>query len=114
MESHQRLKQLREKLGLTQTEIAHILGIQQSSYAHIERGKILLTYTHLEKLYTTYHLDIHWLLTGEGNMFINHTNTDINVLKTEINFLEEKVKDKEQIIQLLHEKLKNLEDKEGE
>lgn len=114
MGSHQRLKQLREKLGLTQKELADVLGIQQSSYAHIERGKILLTYRHLEKLHTLYQVNIHWLLTGEENMFINHIKSNTEVLKTQVNFLEEKVKDKDTIIQLLSEKLKNMEDKMSE
>jgi transcriptional regulator with XRE-family HTH domain len=45
MSTHERIKELRDKAGLSQQEVADRLGIRQSSYANIENGPTELTIT---------------------------------------------------------------------
>jgi len=45
-----RLKSARQEANLTQSEIAEMLGLQQTSFSQIETGRVLLRVDHLAKL----------------------------------------------------------------
>ena len=64
------LKAARLKLGLSQKEIAEKINIQQAQYSRYEIGTSPSTDI-LEKLVRLFNLNINFLLTGEGAMFIN-------------------------------------------
>lgn len=58
----ERIRDTREDLDLTQTEIAEKLGIRQTVYSRYERGENLLPITHLMKLAEIYGTSTDYLL----------------------------------------------------
>ena len=48
----ERIKQMRHKLGLTQTQLARLAGVSQSLITKIERGKIEPSYSIAKKIFT--------------------------------------------------------------
>ena len=67
---HSRLKIIRETLGLTQREWASKLNINGVvSVSRWENGTRQPNYVILSILANTYNINLHWLLTGQGEMF---------------------------------------------
>jgi len=73
MDIGERLKKVREFLGLTQEEFAQKLDTTQAVISNYERGARVPTVDFLNRLTKTFQLDINWLLTGEGEMFREKT-----------------------------------------
>ena len=63
-----RLKILRIKAGLKQTEIADILGIQQTVYSRYERGFQTISLHFLVKLADFYNTSTDYLLNRTNNI----------------------------------------------
>ena len=57
-----RLRDLREDRDLKQTDIAELLGIQQTVYSRYERGHQTITLEHLVKLAEFYQVSVDALL----------------------------------------------------
>ncbi|SMO74869.1 Helix-turn-helix [Balnearium lithotrophicum] len=68
----ERLKYLRKSLGLTQEELAQKLGISMMTLRRYESNKSQPDAEVLTKLLKLFHVNLNWLLTGKGNMFINN------------------------------------------
>lgn len=64
------LVETRKKLGLSQGELAKRLGMLQSQYSNYERGTRKPSVEVLEKLVKQFNININYLLTGDGPMFI--------------------------------------------
>lgn len=62
MEYNERIRELRENTGKTQTEIARILGTTQSYYSEYELGKRELPIKHLIKLCNYYKVSADYIL----------------------------------------------------
>ncbi len=60
----ERLKSFRKENKLTQVQMAALLGIPQSYYSDIERGKKAIRFQHIKILAEKYNLDSDWLLVG--------------------------------------------------
>ena len=69
MDIGKRIKMIREKLGLTQQEMASKLGYKMLTISRWERGERTPSLNDLSKLAELYGVNLHWLLTGEGRMF---------------------------------------------
>ncbi len=67
----QRLRALRKKLGLNQTEFAKHLGITQTAYSMIENGYRPLAEKYIKVICSTFNVNQHWLTTGQGDMFLS-------------------------------------------
>ena len=65
---HERLKAIRKTLGLKQGKFAEQLGIAQTYLSDIEHGRKGFPATLLMAL-DKENVNLHWLLTGEGEMF---------------------------------------------
>lgn len=63
----ERLKYAREKLRLTQQEVANLAGMSQPTYYKIESGKTQRT-TYLNELANILGVNPNWLAAGEGEM----------------------------------------------
>lgn len=57
------LKSIREKKGLTQEEVAKMVGISRSTYGHIESGERGVTVTNAKKIASI--LEFKWTLFFE-------------------------------------------------
>jgi transcriptional regulator with XRE-family HTH domain len=64
------LKQLREMLGKTQKEMAEILNVSLRGYQMYEEGKSNLPPAKMVLLAQKFGVNLHWLLTGEGEPFV--------------------------------------------
>jgi transcriptional regulator with XRE-family HTH domain len=69
MEVGDRLRLLRQKLGLTQSKMAQKLGVTLNTYQRYELGDRNLTVEKLQLLRKLFGVNLNWLLTGEGGMF---------------------------------------------
>ena len=72
-----RLKKFRKNIGLKQKEIAEHFNITQSAWAGYEKGARTIPSEILEYLSKEYDLNLNWLFTGHGKMFIQKTAVDI-------------------------------------
>ena len=59
-----RLKQVREKAGLKQKEMADFLQLGKPGYNRIETGKVEITVKHLLKIAERFKISLDWLLLG--------------------------------------------------
>ena len=115
---HDTIKLLRNKAGFSQDSIADVLGINQSSYAKIERGETELTLSRLQKIATLFNISVIELLTYDnnkeyGSLIVNNNQNSIGVqnnyaaeveLKQEITDLKNRVKYLEERVNSLTEK----------
>lgn len=78
-----RLKQLRLDMGLTQTELGDKLGVTWYLIKNIETEKTKLSVEVAEALYKKLNVNINWILSGEGNRFIDEKEHFISPLTEE-------------------------------
>lgn len=64
-----RIKALRQSLGLTQQEFADRIGIKRGAIANYEIGRNISDVV-INSICRTYNVSEHWLRTGEGEMFV--------------------------------------------
>lgn len=66
---NERIKELRNYLGLTLEKFGEPIGIKKSGLSLIENGKNALTEQNIKVICRTYNVNEEWLRTGEGEMF---------------------------------------------
>lgn len=71
-----RLKKVRKALGLTQDKFSKELGVSKPTYVRYELGEIWPNATMLSIMTTKYNIDLNWLLTGDGEMFLGLIEMD--------------------------------------
>jgi transcriptional regulator with XRE-family HTH domain len=65
----ERLKLIRKKLGLNQTEFAGRLGLRQTALSMVEVGATPLTDKNVKLICAAFNVNEGWLRTGRGEMF---------------------------------------------
>lgn len=70
---HERLRDLRKALGLTQSELGEKVGIGGSAISKIEKGDRGLTETLLRAICREFNVNEEWLRHGSGEMFSQHS-----------------------------------------
>ncbi|MEG0466671.1 MAG: LexA family transcriptional regulator [Mucinivorans sp.] len=79
---HRRLFKVRKHLGLTQKQVADILGIGQNAYSMIESGKISLTDRNRTILAEKLYINPLFLLENRGEMLLStQLNTTVTSLQ---------------------------------
>lgn len=68
-----RLKNIREKLKLNQTEFADKLNIKSQSVWKAEKNINKLSNDNLFNLVSQFNINLNYLISGKGEMFINET-----------------------------------------
>jgi transcriptional regulator with XRE-family HTH domain len=63
-EINKRVKQVRERVGLTQKDFAAQIGVSRSFLSEIEAGKVKPSVESLIGIVTRFQIDPHWLLIG--------------------------------------------------
>lgn len=66
---------IRKKLGLSQVDYAKNLSTSQNLISKYEKGQVELPYKIINNLHKILNININWLLTGIGEMFIEEQNT---------------------------------------
>ena len=64
-----RIRDIRKKLGLTQSDFGRKIGIEGGSLSMIERGINSLTEQNIKLICSIYNVNEDWLRTGNGEMF---------------------------------------------
>ncbi len=75
----ERLKRARKRLGLTTLEASKIIGIEKNSYYKYEDGSRFPKPEILLSMMINFNLNINYLLTGEGEMFIDKREKAANL-----------------------------------
>lgn len=71
----QRLKKFREHLGITQSNMADTLEIEQPYLAQMESNKRNISHSTINIIAKCYNkLSLNWLFTGDGSMLITRTS----------------------------------------
>jgi len=78
----ERLKFIRQVLGKTQKEMAEILGVSLRAYQMYEEGKRKFPPEKMQLLAKQFQVNLHWLLTGEGEPFIQPKEEPVKKKKT--------------------------------
>ena len=69
-EFNERIRQIRERLDVTQEEFGRPLGLDWFSVRDLESGKKRVTPALIVNIEINHSINSHWMLTGEGNMFL--------------------------------------------
>lgn len=77
----ERIKNLRKNLNITAKDFASILQIPLRTIGSYERDEAQPSPKFFNALIDIYHININWLLTGEGNIFLSEkVEKDINFI----------------------------------
>lgn len=99
MSINERIKILRAKLKINQTEFASKIGVTQPSLSDIEKGKTQnISNRNIKLICSVFGVREEWLLNGEGDMFRNEENL-ISLLGDKLDELDET--DKKIIVEYL-------------
>jgi transcriptional regulator with XRE-family HTH domain len=63
-----RIKAVRESVGLTQAQLADVLGVGRSHVAAVETNHTGISTEIVARLYDLYGISPTWLITGKGQM----------------------------------------------
>ncbi|MBL7782721.1 MAG: helix-turn-helix transcriptional regulator [Saprospiraceae bacterium] len=104
-----RLKKLLRALDINQVSFAKSVGMAQPNISKMMNGERQLSLDVLYRISDKYHVNLHWLLTGVGEMFLDEVqkrssevNEDASPYKTNrLEELEEGVEQIEKIIRQL-------------
>lgn len=80
----QRLKYVRNMLGMTQSDFSNIIGMERSQIARAERDQRELRFDHLTRIAKECNVNLNWLISGEGSVLENQkgqSKKEINDLK---------------------------------
>lgn len=85
-----RLITLRKACRLNQAQFAKVLGLSRSGVADIETGRRSVTDKHLLMLqyWESYNVNIDWLKTGRGEMFLSNETDTLESLRQEYNLTD--------------------------
>jgi phage repressor protein C with HTH and peptisase S24 domain len=74
---------IREKSGLSKKDFADSLGLSLSMSYQISTGRIRLPRELLERLSSTYNVNLHWFITGDGSSGFDSNTTEIELYEQE-------------------------------
>lgn len=88
---HNRILFLRNTLKLSQEQFAQGIGITKTSVSNIERGTSKPSNLTLKAICREYYVNYHWLVYGEGQIFIILPDAGFDLLAIEYALEEESV-----------------------
>lgn len=71
MKINDRLKLIRETIGLNQASFAELFEVSQRTLSNWETGRNEPSLEVLQKLYLSYRVNLNWLLSGNGQMILD-------------------------------------------
>lgn len=122
MPVNDRFTSLIKIIDKTSNALSKDIGVTAPTIRKIEKGVTLPSGKILTFLVEEYNVNVNWLLTGKGKMFLegeesnidktdssnsrNSTCTDVKLLNDKIALLEQSIKDKEKLISMLEKNQK--------
>ena len=89
---HERLKAIRQSLGLTQTEFGAQIGSTQNAITGYETGRRAPSKAAINNICKTFNVNEEWLRTGEGEMFDPEPKTVLDELKATMGLSDFEIK----------------------
>lgn len=83
MKYNENLQKIAAELKLNQTGLADVLGLSRQQLSNIMNGKSFLTQKSLQILFDKYNINLNYLFSGEGSMFLSDS-TEGNVMKVKV------------------------------
>ncbi len=77
-----RVKQIRELLKISQETLANELGITKQAISNIEHSKCYPNIALLHKLYTDYGVNINYIITGRGDIYVDNNSSKQSLKKS--------------------------------
>lgn len=105
-----RLRKIRDKLNLSQQEFAEKLHTTQATVSRYEKDLRMPDADFLEKLTELYHLNINWLLTGKGEMFLGQTSqtSEFQANNNELEKQQKRLQDLQKQVDLLKKNIQEI------
>lgn len=107
-ELHERIRELRHTLNLTQTAFAERLSMKQNSIAVIESGKRNISDFTLRNICREFHVNENWLRNGIGEIFCPTPNNVLDALAKEYQLSDAAYIMIEKFINLKHDIQNNI------
>lgn len=110
MKIHEKIRDIRESKKISQSAIAHELGLEQSQYSRREKGEIQFVPEEIVLLSKVLETSISNLFGEETNVFTIHTQKGgnfgqyITIPEKLIEQYELRIKEKDELISLLRKK----------
>lgn len=76
MTQGERVRQIRKRLGLTLEKFGEKLGVRKGAVSAIETNRNSLTEQMAKSICREFNVDEEWLLTGDGEMFVELPEED--------------------------------------
>ena len=80
MTENERVKAVRQALGLSQQEFGSRIGIKISAMSYLESGKCRLTESNAIMICKEFNVSREWLLNGTGEMFLPESSDSLDAL----------------------------------
>lgn len=103
-----RVKKLRKALNLSQTEFGKKLGVSKDVIANIELERVEIKELTINLICRTYNVNPLWLAEGEGDIFIETSESIIEDLASEYNLTDTEKKIVSNFIKLPPEERKTV------
>lgn len=103
-----RVKKLRKALNLSQTEFGKKLGVSKDVIANIELERVEIKELTINLICRTYNVNPLWLAEGEGDIFIETSESIIEDLASEYNLTDTEKKIISNFIKLPPEERKTV------
>ncbi len=87
-----RIKELREEIGLRQSDVANAVGIDQRTLSNYETGKTNPDSFAIIKLADFFHVSTDYLICHNTSPIQNQIETELNIIEKEIAIIRTKMK----------------------
>ncbi|WP_041524243.1 XRE family transcriptional regulator [Gilvimarinus agarilyticus] len=76
--ANERISQLRDMLGLSQSEFSSHIGITQGALSQLEARKSKLSMSTINAIHHAFNVNCNWLVSGEGKIFLVDANGNMS------------------------------------
>ena len=83
MKYNENLQKIAAELKLNQTGLAEVLGLSRQQLSNIMNGKSFLTQKSLQILFDKYNINLNYLFSGEGSMFLSDS-TEGHIMRVKV------------------------------
>ena len=83
MKYNENLQKIAAELKLNQTGLAEVLGLSRQQLSNIMNGKSFLTQKSLQILFDKYNINLNYLFSGEGSMFLSDS-PEGNIMRVKV------------------------------
>lgn len=80
MTQNERVREVRQSLGLTLEKFGEKIGIKKAAVSKIEKSENSLTDANIKAICREYNVNYMWLTTGNGEMFVNTDDAALTMI----------------------------------